>query len=66
MHFCPNMFKKVSLFNHFIIILFKFTTQKRGKNANPATEDLGSDIFTFLGSVASYCSLKVTKHPENL
>ena len=43
------MLKKVSLFNHFIIIMFKFTTQKRekfqGENANPLTEELGSDIL---------------------
>jgi hypothetical protein len=42
------MVKKVLLFNHFIIILFKFTTQKRekfqGENANPLTEELGSDM----------------------
>ena len=48
MHFWLRMVKKVLLFNHFIIILFKFTTQKRekfqGENANPLTEELGSDM----------------------
>ena len=70
----PKMFKKVSLFNH-VIIFCSNLLHKKEKNFKVKMQiyslqnwvQIFFDLyfFTFCGSTASYCSLKVTKPPES-
>ena len=74
MQFLPKMFKKVSLFNH-VIIFCSNLLHKKEKNFKVKMQiyslknwvQIFFDLyfFTFCGSAASYCSLKVTKPPES-